>query len=76
MSFRKNFKFKTNLKKLFHFVPIILGSDFHLSDLLSTALWLLPFAGVYIWHLYHDHRHNDKMIKKLDEIIELLKKKR
>ncbi|MBI4179492.1 hypothetical protein HY522_08740 [bacterium] len=38
----------------------------------STLVWMLPFLFVYLWHLWHDHRHNHVLEKRLREIVERL----
>ena len=58
-------------------IPIMgLEDSFHFFDLLTVLVWIVPFAGIYIWHILHDHKQNHNLIKKLDEILELLKKNR
>lgn len=64
---------------LYHFMPVpVMGTEhssgFSWGSLLMILAWLIPFAIAYFWHLYHDHKHNHHLDKKLDEIAELLKK--
>jgi hypothetical protein len=32
------------------------------ADLALNLAAIILFMGVYIWHVKHDHRHNEKMI--------------
>ncbi len=44
------------------------------NTVFTFVLWMVPFGAAYIWHVYHDHKHNHHTDKKLDEITDLLKK--
>lgn len=35
-------------------------------------IWIAPFLIVYLWHWWHDHRHNHVLEKRLKEIVERL----
>ena len=67
---------------LFHFIPVLVpaygGGDpsesFHWTSILFFLLWLIPFVIAFVWHRYHDHKHNHSLEKRLDEVIRLLKK--
>lgn len=67
---------------LLHFLPVVVpaygGGDpsgsFHWTSILFFLLRLIPFAIAFVWHRYHDHRHNHKLEKKIDEVIHLFHK--
>lgn len=59
---------------MFHFMPLPVFGEFHLSNVLIACAWFLPMVMIYFWHTRHDHQHNRSIEEKLDAIIELLKK--
>ncbi len=35
-------------------------------------IWMAPFLVLYVWHWWHDHRHNHILEKRLAEIVDRL----
>ncbi|MCS7184509.1 MAG: hypothetical protein NZ870_01075 [bacterium] len=58
---------------MYHLMPVPVGEG-SIVDWISLLVWFLPFVAIYIWHVLHDHRHTNSLEKKLDQIIELLRK--
>lgn len=38
----------------------------------TLLIWMVPFLVIYLWHWWHDHRHNHILEKRLKEIVERL----
>lgn len=52
---------------------LFLPADLSGGQLLLPILTVVPFLLIYLWHMKHDHRHQDELIGRVEETNRILK---
>lgn len=48
------------------FIPLF-GAQIE-KDLIINLAAIVIFLGIYVWHVKHDHKHNEELIKEIKEL--------
>lgn len=48
------------------FIPLF-GAQIE-EDLIINLVAIILFLAIYVWHVKHDHKHNEELLKELKEL--------
>ena len=62
------------MEKFYHvmILPVFGEVD---GDFILNVITILAFSAIYLWHVKHDHKHNEELLEEVKKIREEITKR-